>query len=197
MRLEDGMAIPSRRRGWPPLTTLQVYGIGVAVKVFAISAGVAPMGQLQRNPETPSAASRQNHPRLRRRERTSLVKNRMREIRTSGSAQSAPPCGDHGAAKEDSWSWQARYLQRWKAGQSLRKQRHGGIIPTLPVPAGCGGTAKVPIQAGIVSLLELATLSSQTACLDRTQSLASSISGQASALTHPLISVGHKRIRQP
>src|SRR5450631_2131124 len=45
------------------------------------------MGQLQRNPETPPAASRQNHPRLRRRERISLVKNRMREIRTSGSVR--------------------------------------------------------------------------------------------------------------
>ena len=42
---------------------------------------------LQRNPETPPAASSQDHPRIRRRERISLVKNRMREIRTSGSVR--------------------------------------------------------------------------------------------------------------
>src|SRR5271167_4913887 len=57
------------------------------VVVSARSTGLAPMGQLQRTPETPPAASRPDHPRLRRRERTSLVKNRMREIRTSGSVR--------------------------------------------------------------------------------------------------------------
>src|SRR3954465_8715926 len=45
------------------------------------------MGPLQRDPATPPAAFSQDPPRLRRRERTSLVKNRMREIRTSGSVR--------------------------------------------------------------------------------------------------------------
>src|SRR5215471_2510903 len=42
------------------------------------------MGPLQRNASPAPTASSQDRPRLRRRERTSLVKNRMREIRTSG-----------------------------------------------------------------------------------------------------------------
>src|SRR5208337_5367536 len=41
----------------------------------------------QRNPETPSSASSQDRQRIRHRERISLVKNRMREIRTSGSVR--------------------------------------------------------------------------------------------------------------
>ena len=41
----------------------------------------------QRNPETPSSASSQDRQRIRHRERISLVKNRMREFRTSRSAR--------------------------------------------------------------------------------------------------------------
>src|SRR5262252_2724751 len=43
------------------------------------------MGQLQRAPGTAPTAFSQDLPWLRRRERSSLVKNRMREICTSGS----------------------------------------------------------------------------------------------------------------
>ena len=46
-----------------------------------------PMGPLQRTPGPPPTAFSQDPPRLRRRERTSLVKNRMREICTSGSVR--------------------------------------------------------------------------------------------------------------
>src|SRR6516164_2216517 len=45
------------------------------------------MGPLQRAPGPPPTAFSQDPPRIRRRERTSLVKNRMREICTSGSAR--------------------------------------------------------------------------------------------------------------
>src|SRR6202011_5809503 len=45
------------------------------------------MGPLQRPPGTAPTALSQDPPRLRRRERTSLVKNRMREICTSGSVR--------------------------------------------------------------------------------------------------------------
>src|SRR5260221_3081579 len=45
------------------------------------------MGTLQRTPGKASTAFSQGHPRLRRRERISLVKNRMREICTSGSVR--------------------------------------------------------------------------------------------------------------
>src|SRR5215472_13904075 len=45
------------------------------------------MGPLQRTPGTAPTALSQDPPRLRRRERISLVKNRMREIRTSGSVR--------------------------------------------------------------------------------------------------------------
>ena len=41
----------------------------------------------QRTLETPSSAFSQDRPRIRRRERISLVKNRMREFRSSGSAR--------------------------------------------------------------------------------------------------------------
>src|SRR4051794_38794954 len=45
------------------------------------------MGPLQRAPQTTPAALSQDCSRLRRHGRTSLVKNRMREIRTSGSVR--------------------------------------------------------------------------------------------------------------
>src|SRR3954466_159549 len=45
------------------------------------------MGPLQRDPATAPAAFSQDPPRLRRRGQISLVKNRMREIRTSGSVR--------------------------------------------------------------------------------------------------------------
>src|SRR4051794_11585717 len=45
------------------------------------------MGPLQRAPGPPPTAFSQDPPRIRRRERTSLVKNRMREICTSGSVR--------------------------------------------------------------------------------------------------------------
>src|SRR6266481_4289362 len=45
------------------------------------------MGPLQRAPGPPPTAFGQDPPRLHRRERTSLVKNRMREICTSGSVR--------------------------------------------------------------------------------------------------------------
>src|SRR5712664_1356728 len=45
------------------------------------------MGPLQRTPGTAPTAFSQDSPWLRRRERISLVKNRMREICTSGSAR--------------------------------------------------------------------------------------------------------------
>src|SRR3954447_23547183 len=45
------------------------------------------MGSLQRAPGPPPTAFSQNPPRICRRERTSLVKNRMREICTSGSVR--------------------------------------------------------------------------------------------------------------
>src|SRR5256885_16378301 len=45
------------------------------------------MGPLQRTPGTASTAFSQDPPWLRRRERISLVKNRMREICTSGSVR--------------------------------------------------------------------------------------------------------------
>src|ERR1700736_5842427 len=45
------------------------------------------MGPLQRTPGKAPTAFSQDHPRLRRRERISLVKNRMREICTSGSVR--------------------------------------------------------------------------------------------------------------
>jgi len=48
------------------------------------------MGPLQRTPGTASTAFSQDPPWLRRRERISLVKNRMREICTSGSVRVAP-----------------------------------------------------------------------------------------------------------
>ena len=55
------------------------------VVVAARSSKRGPMGPLQRAPQTAPAALSQDCSRLRRRGRTSLVKNRMREIRTSGS----------------------------------------------------------------------------------------------------------------
>ena len=65
--------------------------------------GVVTMDPLQRNPDTPPAASSQDPPWLRRRERTSLVKNRMREICTSGSVRdgggNAPIYSAFGAMK--------------------------------------------------------------------------------------------------
>src|SRR3954464_15912897 len=45
------------------------------------------MGSLQRAPGPPPTAFSQNPPRICRREQTSLVKNRMREICTSGSVR--------------------------------------------------------------------------------------------------------------
>ncbi len=45
------------------------------------------MGAPQRTPETPSTASSPDCPRIYRRERISLVKNRMREFRKSGSVR--------------------------------------------------------------------------------------------------------------
>src|SRR5215472_14637454 len=45
------------------------------------------MGPLQRNASPAPTAFSQDPPRLRRRERSSLVKNRMREIRTSGTVR--------------------------------------------------------------------------------------------------------------
>jgi hypothetical protein len=45
------------------------------------------MGTLQRTPGKAPTAFSQDYPRLRRRERISLVKNRMREICTSGSGK--------------------------------------------------------------------------------------------------------------
>src|SRR5271157_6227140 len=57
------------------------------VAVSARSPKRRPMGAPQRNPETPSSAASQDLPRIRRRERISLVKNRMRETCTSGSVR--------------------------------------------------------------------------------------------------------------
>src|SRR6188472_4387444 len=66
------------------------------------------MGPLQRTPGTAPTAFSQDPPWLRRRERSSLVKNRMREICTSGSARDGdgnvpiysafdlPQCGEVG-----------------------------------------------------------------------------------------------------
>ena len=55
------------------------------VAVSARSPKRRQMDTPQRNPETPSSASSQDRQRIRHRERISLVKNRMREFRTSGS----------------------------------------------------------------------------------------------------------------
>ena len=52
------------------------------VAVSARSPKRRPMGAPQRNPKTPSSAASQDCPRICRRERISLVKNRMREFRT-------------------------------------------------------------------------------------------------------------------
>src|SRR3954453_8237870 len=57
------------------------------VVVAARSSKRGPMGPLQRAPQTTPAALSQDCSRLRRHGRTSLVKNRMREIRTSGSVR--------------------------------------------------------------------------------------------------------------
>src|ERR1700730_13681057 len=80
------------------------------------------MGPLQRTPGTASTAFSQDPPWLRRRERISLVKNRMREICTSGSvrdgdgdapiysaangAQGSQPGSEHG------WRGQARQIAK-------------------------------------------------------------------------------------
>src|SRR5262249_54969134 len=57
------------------------------VAVAASSSRRGPMGPLQRTSGPAPTASSQDPPRLRRCKRTSLVKNRMREIRTSGSVR--------------------------------------------------------------------------------------------------------------
>src|SRR5208283_6014008 len=57
------------------------------VAVSARSSKRRQMDALQRTLETPSSAFSQDRPRIRRRERISLVKNRMREFRSSGSAR--------------------------------------------------------------------------------------------------------------
>src|SRR3954451_8367814 len=57
------------------------------VAVAAGSSRRGPMGPLQRAPPAAPVAFSQDPPRLRRRGRISLVKNRMREIRTSGSVR--------------------------------------------------------------------------------------------------------------
>src|SRR5271166_2321422 len=57
------------------------------VVVSARSPKRRPMGAPKRNPEPPSSASSQDRQRIRHRERISLVKNRMREFRTSGSVR--------------------------------------------------------------------------------------------------------------
>jgi len=57
------------------------------VAVSARSSKRRHMDALQRTLETPSSAFSQDRPRIRRRERISLVKNRMREFRSSGSAR--------------------------------------------------------------------------------------------------------------
>src|SRR5271165_4797487 len=57
------------------------------VAVSARSPKRRPMGAPQRNPETPSTASSPDCPRIHRRERISLVKNRMRQFRKSGSVR--------------------------------------------------------------------------------------------------------------
>src|SRR5271166_5186893 len=59
------------------------------VAVSARSPKRRPLGAPHRNPETPSTASSQDCPRICRRERISLVKNRMQEICTSGSVRDA------------------------------------------------------------------------------------------------------------
>jgi len=57
------------------------------VAVSARSSKRRHMDALQRTLETPSSAFSQDRPRIRCRERISLVKNRMREFRSSGSAR--------------------------------------------------------------------------------------------------------------
>src|SRR5208283_1258500 len=57
------------------------------VVVSARSPERRPVGAPQRNPETPSPPSAKDRPRIHRRERISLVKNRMREFRKSGSVR--------------------------------------------------------------------------------------------------------------
>ena len=79
-------------RRWRQQSTLALVspikscGSGEVV-VAAGSSGRGPMGPLQRTPGTASTAASQDHPSLRCRERSSLVKNRMREICTSGSVR--------------------------------------------------------------------------------------------------------------
>src|SRR5215471_16135593 len=57
------------------------------VAVPTASRRCGPMGPLQRAPGPPPTAFSQDPPRIHHRERTSLVKNRMRAICTSGSVR--------------------------------------------------------------------------------------------------------------
>src|SRR5208283_4331099 len=78
------------------------------VAVSARSPKRRPLGAPQRTPETPSTASSPDCPRIHRRERISLVKNRMRQFRKSGSVRdeggnvliysAMTPCGREHAA---------------------------------------------------------------------------------------------------
>ncbi len=61
--------------------------VAPALAVSARSPKRRPLGAPQRTPETPSTASSPDCPRIYRRERISLVKNRMREFRQSGSVR--------------------------------------------------------------------------------------------------------------
>src|SRR3954447_19049027 len=94
------------------------------------------MGPLQRTPGTASTAFSQDPPWLRRRERISLVKNRMREICTSGSVRdgdgNAPIySATNGAQRpqaggEDGWRGQAGPDRRRTGGGRHRTPPGGG-----------------------------------------------------------------------
>ena len=75
------------------------------VAVAASSSRRGPMGPPQRTSGPAPAAASQDPARLRRRERTSLVRNRMREIRTSGTVRG-------GAGNDPTYSAR-RHSQQW------------------------------------------------------------------------------------
>src|ERR1700730_365622 len=78
------------------------------------------MGPLQRTPGAAPTAFSQDPPWLRRRERTSLMKNRMREICTSGSARD----GDGNVP-----IYSAFDLSQWgKAGFEACRLGQGGLV---------------------------------------------------------------------
>src|ERR1700756_2422334 len=95
------------------------------------------MGPLQRTPGTAPTAFSQDPPWLRRRERSSLVKNRMREICTSGSVRD----GDGNAPIYSAFE----LAQCGKASVEGCRLGEGGLIGKELQPPGLVGGGQ-PIQ---------------------------------------------------